>query len=261
MAGPRRQLGAPLQGELFKSRGGKRAGAGRPPKSKRAGSPHKRRPTLKGRYPVHVVLRVVTEMKNLRRRDMYKALRAASVVAAKNPEKFRIIHVSIQNNHVHLIVEAESRMALARGMQSFQISAAKLMNATISVREKRIVRRRGQVFADRYHAEIITSPKQARHTLSYVLNNWRKHKQDELWSAQAWAFDPFSTGIQFPHWSERVDRTFVWSDGELYDPLVVYAPRTWLLSEGWKRHGLINTHEVPSTPKPRAVKRPLATAS
>jgi hypothetical protein len=27
------------------------------------------------------------------------------------------------------------------------------------------------VFPDRYHAEIITSPRQARHALSYVLSN------------------------------------------------------------------------------------------
>ncbi|MGE0548437.1 MAG: hypothetical protein AB7O24_22205, partial [Kofleriaceae bacterium] len=84
------------------------------------------------------------------------------------------------------------------------------------------------------HSKIIKTPSQARRTLAYVLNNWRKHKQDELWGAQTWAFDPFSTGIHFPHWSERVDRTFVWDDGEPYDPLVVYSPRTWLLSEGWK---------------------------
>ncbi|MGE0872914.1 MAG: hypothetical protein AB7P03_30445 [Kofleriaceae bacterium] len=129
------------------------------------------------------------------------------------------------------------------------------MNATISVREKRTVRRRGQVFADRYHAEIITSPRQARHCLAYVMNNWREHKEDQLRATQTWALDLFSTGIHVPHWKERVHQRFVWPSGDPYDPLVVFPPRTWILSEGWKRHGLISAHEIPSAPNPRASKR------
>ena len=47
-------------------------------------------------------------------------------------EDCRIVHLSIQGNHVHLLVEAENRMALARGMQAFEISAAKHINAAVS---------------------------------------------------------------------------------------------------------------------------------
>src|ERR1044071_9241390 len=66
----------PDQLVLFKRRGGKRRGAGRPPKGKRAGSPHKERPFLHARYPVHVTLRVVGAVGNLRRRGVVFPLAA-----------------------------------------------------------------------------------------------------------------------------------------------------------------------------------------
>src|SRR5262252_5814539 len=116
---------------LFKKRGGKRRGAGRPPKGARAGAPHKERPFLHARYPVHVSLRVIGAVGNLRRRCVYQAIREATLTTARR-EDFRIVHVSIQRTHVHLLVEANDRGALSRGMQGFQISAAKHLNAAIS---------------------------------------------------------------------------------------------------------------------------------
>lgn len=103
---------------LFKpGRGGKRRGAGRPPKGPRAGSPHKARPSLSGREPVHVTLRVVSAVGGLRRPDAYRAIREATCTAARRTG-FRIVHLSIQQTHLHLIVEAERKEALASGMQA-----------------------------------------------------------------------------------------------------------------------------------------------
>src|SRR5262245_51073286 len=175
-ASARGRRSEPEQLMLFKARGGKRRGAGRKPKGHRAGSPHKARPALDPRNPVHVVLRVVTAVGSLRRRCAYQAIREATITTARR-EDFRIVHLSLQRNHVHLLVEAKHKDALAAGMQGFQISAAKHLNAAIS-KGRPGPRRRGTVFPDRYHAEIISSPRQARHTLSYIMNNWRKHHED-----------------------------------------------------------------------------------
>ena len=123
-AQPRRRRPEPDQLDLWKKRGGKRRGAGRPPKGPRAGSPHKQRPYLHARYPVHVTLRVVAAVGNLRRRCVYEAIREATLTTARR-ENFRIIHLSVQRTHVHLLVEADDKAALASGMQGFQISAAK----------------------------------------------------------------------------------------------------------------------------------------
>jgi len=238
----------PAQLPLWKPRGSKRPGAGRKPKGPRAGSPHKVRPALAARYPVHVVLRVVGAVGSLRRRFTYRAIREATLTTARR-EDFRIVHLSIQRTHLHLLVEADHKAALASGMQGFQISAAKHLNAAIS-RRRPGPRRRGPVFPDRYHAEIITSPAQTRHVLSYVLNNWRRHREDHREPMARWKIDWYSTAAMFPGWAEYgelEDEPFLWRGPRTYDPLVVYQPRTWLLRAGWRRQGTpISWKEVPS---------------
>ena len=236
---------APEQLVLFARRGGKRRGAGRPPKGARAGSPHKTRPFLHPRYPVHVTLRAISAVGYLRRRCVYRAIREATLTTAPR-EDFRIIHLTIQHNHVHLIVEASDKHALASGMKGFQISAAKHINAAIS-QGRPGPRRRGTVFPDRYHAEIITSPTQARNAVAYVANNFRKHREDQTAPASTWKVDWFSTGIMFPGWAEYGDEPFLWRIPATYDPLITYQPKTWLLREGWKKAGAISCHEIPSS--------------
>ena len=243
---PRRS--EPAQLVLWKQRGGKRRGAGRKPKGRRAGSPHKARPELNARHPVHVVLRVIDAVGSLRRRFTYHAIREATLTTARR-EDFRIVHVSIQRTQIHLLVEADGKRALASGMQGFQISAAKHLNAAISKR-KPGPRRRGPVFPDRYHAQVITSPTQARHALAYVLGNWRKHQEDRKQPMSEWKVDWFSTAAMFPGWAEYgpyEEDPLLWRGPDTYDPLVVYQPRTWLLREGYKKGGPpISTREVPS---------------
>src|SRR5215813_4490226 len=130
-------------------RGGKRRGAGRKPKGARAGERHEARPEFKPCHPLHVVMRVAPEVGSLRRRAMYKALRDATITAALR-ERFRIVHISLQRTHVHLLVEADHKTALTRGMQGFTISAARNINTALGARARR---RRGKVFVDRYHVE------------------------------------------------------------------------------------------------------------
>jgi putative transposase len=251
------------QQELFGPKGGvprtrtavrkKRGRPGRKPNGPRAGSPHAVRPEISARYPVHIVLRVVPAIGSLRKRLMYQALRYATIAAAFGAElraethgAFRIVHISIQRTHVHLLVEADNKLALARGMQGFQISAAKHLNAAASVKaiKEGGTRRRGTVFPDRYHQEIIRNPTQARRALAYVLNNWRKHREDE---SRTWKVDPFSTGALFAGWKERQDASFLWTTPRTYEPLVVYLPSSWLLQKGWLRGGgPFSVYQVPS---------------
>jgi len=93
------------------------------------------------------------------------------------------------------------------------------------------------VFDDRYHPVEIASPTQARNTIAYVLNNWRRHGKDQ---GSKWAVDYYSSGPAFTGWKEL--------DVELptgYQPLPVSRPRTWLLANGWTRAGSISLFEVP----------------
>src|SRR5262245_56762401 len=168
--GPKRHV----QVELFR-RGGKRRGAGRKPKGPRAGVRHEARPEFKAYQPLHVVMRIDPAVGNLRRRKVYKAIRDATVTAAMR-ERFRIVHASLQQDHLHMLVEADHKAALARGMQGFLSSAARNINTTLG---DGVRRRRGKVFSDRYYLRVIKSPTQAHHTIRYLLNNWRHHKEDQ----------------------------------------------------------------------------------
>jgi REP element-mobilizing transposase RayT len=118
-----------VQQELFR-RGGRRRGAGRKPKGARAGERHEARPDFKAYHALHVVMRVAPAVGSLRRRRLYKAMRDATITAAMR-ERFRIVHISLQRDHVHMLVEAEHKAALARGMQGFQISAARNINTAL----------------------------------------------------------------------------------------------------------------------------------
>jgi REP element-mobilizing transposase RayT len=230
----------------LRTRGGRRRGAGRPPRGPRSSEHHKARPVHDHRHPVHVTVRMVDDIASLRHHDMYLQLREATIVTARR-EDFRIIHMSIQRNHLHLIVEADHKEALSRGMQGFSISAAKRVNATIRARTG--VRRTGRVVADRFHARPLTSPRAVRNTLAYVINNWRRHGEDRAGIARAWKVDPFSSGAVFSGWKELEGSPFLWPLRPTYQPLIVFRPRTWLLARGWQEHyPLIATGEVPGRP-------------
>jgi REP element-mobilizing transposase RayT len=182
---------------------------------------------------------------SLRRLDLYRAFRKATQKAARRQD-FRIVHISLQRTHVHLIVEADDRQALSRGMQGFEVSAAKHVNRAFGRRPHGALRR-GAVFSDRYYAEIITSPRQARHTLSYVLNNWRKHREDGNAHRVGWRIDWFSSACAFDGWAEATSDPRVLRAPPNYEPLHVTSPKTWLLNRGWKLHGeTISRLEVPS---------------
>ena len=217
-------------------RGGKRKGAGRKPSGTRARASHAKRPALKPTTPVHITLRVLAVMGVLRRRSLWSALRWATIALASKRDDCRIVQFSVQRDHIHLVVEAQHAKALADGMRAFQISAAKRMNAKLG--------RVGQVFADRYHAEYLTSPRQVRHALAYVVNNWRKHRED-CGDASRWKHDWYSSGWAFFGWKERAGEAFVPLPPEGYEAPLVWLPKTWLLRDGWRRHGLISLHEVP----------------
>ncbi|HEY6037334.1 MAG TPA: transposase, partial [Kofleriaceae bacterium] len=117
---------------------------------------------------------------------------------------FRVVQFSVQRTHIHLLVEANDRLALAKGMQAFGISAAKHINALI--RDEAGKRRRGSVFPDRYHVKILKTPRQVRNCLTYVLNNWRHHGEDQGERCRAWHLDPFSSAVTFEGWKERESR-------------------------------------------------------
>ena len=83
---------------------------------------------------------------------------------------FRIVEFNVLGNHLHLICEAGGALVLGRGVQGFTVRLVRRLN--------RKLKRVGKYFATRYHARSLTSPRDVRNTLRYVLFN-RKHHAAE----------------------------------------------------------------------------------
>ena len=219
--------------------GGKRAGAGRKKTGKRRDPRHRTRPEVTRHQPQHVTLRVVAGLGRLRKRSIYHAVRKAMQRSLER-KNFRVCQVSLQRNHLHFIVEADSKLALQRGMQGLAISAAKRINRLLA-------RRSGKVFEFRFHATRIGSPRQARNALAYVLNNWRRHREDQVNRASTKAaIDPYSSAVRFDGWKEQALASLpIGFNPNMFVPLPVAQPKSWLLTVGWKRHGKISVFETP----------------
>jgi REP element-mobilizing transposase RayT len=184
---------------------------------------------------VHVTKRIRPEVGRLRKRRLQAVLRRAFAAGCERPG-FRICQFSIQGNHIHLICEADSAEALARGIQGWSVRVARGLN--------RVLGRRGPVFADRYHAEIITTPSQTRATLCYVLHNGRRH--GERLDRRLRGADAYSSAWWFDGW-----RDDGWRAGLPPPPEKTVADaRSWLLAKGWRRRGLIAVDEVPAAARP-----------
>jgi len=180
---------------------------------------------------MHVTLRVVKGVPRLRQRRGYQVVRKA-IGRANRLDGARICEVSIQGNHVHLIVEAESREGLTTVMRSFGIAMAKGVNARFE--------RSGRVIEDRYHVVRLKTPAQVRAALAYVLGNWRRHGED-VRGERARA-DRYSSGPFFGGWTVPAPPCIRVQDLPFPDEgaLPTRFARSWLLQRGWRRHGLID---------------------
>src|SRR5262249_16792179 len=122
---------------------------------------------------------------------------------------------SVQGNHIHLIVEAEGKEALSKGMHALGIRLARGVNRASS--------REGRVFADRYHARILKTPTEVRHAVRYVLQNRQKHERQYGRAVHPWYIDPFSSASGEACW---------YVDERYRSALIIAQPRTWLLGRG-----------------------------
>jgi REP element-mobilizing transposase RayT len=184
------------------------------------------RPAFGRETAAHVTVRFVSGLPSLRRNEELFVL-VGVFGKCCDQDGFRIVHFSVQGTHLHLIVEARDRESLTSGMRGLLVRAARDLN--------KLWGRRGPLVAERFHAHLLRVPREARNALAYVLNNAKKH------------------GGYVPH-----DHPDSRSSGRFFDGWLDYAahqipglflpiapPRTWLLTTGWRLHGLIPLALVP----------------
>jgi len=124
---------------------------------------------------------------------------------AKKRAGFRVVQFSVQQNHVHLLVEADDRRTMSSGLRALVARIARGLN--------RVMHASGRRFDDRYHEHILATPTEVRNALHDVLGNRAVHLARRGVDIARHAIDPFSS---------------------VSEPLVK-RPRSWLLREGWTR--------------------------
>ena len=174
-----------------------------------------------------VTLRAVEGLPSFRTPNLYAAFEKA-LRLTRRPD-FRIVEFSVQDNHLHLIVEADSTAARAQGMKSFTVRANRLFNAALG-------RGRGPVWDGRYHFTELETPRQVRNALVYCINNYKKHYGID---DGRMTIDVCSSARWFTGWS--AERTRADDD----DPRPTEEAQSFLLKTGWRKHGLIHPSEAP----------------
>jgi hypothetical protein len=225
-SGRERQLRLPLA--AARTWGGARKGAGRKPRG-RPSMPHTTRPKVDPRHPVQVTIRATPGLPSLRSPQVFAALRHA--IARASVDRFRVIHFSLQQDHGHFIVEGDEARRARGGIHGLAIRLALAVN--------RVLGRKGKVVGDRYHARALTTPRQMRTSLVYVLLNFRKHLRAPA------CIDPRSSGPHFSGWARPPVAASVAAATAL--------PSTWIARIGWLRAGgPLRVEEHPATaPRPR----------
>ena len=213
--------------------GGWRPGAGRP--RGRTKVAHEKREHVAPSHPQHVTLRIVSGLGSLRAARRVAVVRDA--IRRAQRDSFRIVHFNVLGNHLHLIVETPSAKARARGVQGLEIRIARRLNPLLG--------RRGALFADRYHTRALKTPREVRNAIRYVLNNARHHEVEAGMLMERDWVDPCSSGAWFDDWKHPMRGDAPWKRDLLAMPRPTVAPTVWLLTSGWKRHGLIAFDEVP----------------
>jgi REP element-mobilizing transposase RayT len=192
--------------------------------------PHRSRGPIDPRHPCHLTLRLRRGGRSLRAHAPYRAFLDVLRALREQRSDFRVLVHSLQHDHAHLIVEADSAAAFVSGARSLDIR--------LGLRLNRALGRKGKLFSDCYHRHELRTPREVRNAIGYVLNNDRKHEAlrgplplvDEV-------PDPYSSGPWFDGWKEPIARA--------QDPPPVCAPATWLAAVGWKIHGPISRCEIP----------------
>src|SRR4029453_7883166 len=117
----------------------------------------------------------------------------------------------------------------------------------------RVFERKGLALFGRYPLRVLRTPREVRNALAYVLLNARKHWRQRKGAAPPVVLDIASSGAWFDGWKRPPPLA------EPRGSCPVAPARFWLLRKGWRRHGLVDSAEVPgaaycarSAPSPTA---------
>ncbi len=189
--------------------GGRREGSGRK-RIHSQGVGHRKRANVTNRLPLHINFKYKTYVRN---KQCLKLLKRAIVNARSHG--LRIVHFSLQSNHVHLIIECDNNAVLSRGMRSLTVTMAKGL-------------KKGRVQLERYHLHVLRSMRETRNAVQYVLFNQQKHEKGT--SSKVDEYSSLLSNKRVLEWvkifAERTKMTLLIGKRESWDP---DQERTYLL--------------------------------
>jgi REP element-mobilizing transposase RayT len=139
-------------------------GAGRPAKND-AGIRHTSRPLIIKPSSLHLTVKVKHIKADIKNKIILHLLKRAIMNGRR--QGLKIIHFSLEYDHVHLLIEADNNTLLGKGMKAFGVTFAKAIN--------RLRKLRGAVYKHRYHFRRIESCSQLKNVLHYIFNNGIRH--------------------------------------------------------------------------------------
>lgn len=204
-----------LELNLNKGRwGGRRKGSGRA-RIHSKGVAHRTREMVNAKTPMHINFKYRCSIRN---KDCLRILKKAIV----NARRFglRINQFSLQHNHIHLIVEADTNEILTRGMRSLTITFAKRLD-------------KGRVQLERYHLHVLRTIRETKNAIYYVLFNKQKHEKGTCSTV-----DEYGSLYYVNNWKELV-KAFAIKEKmllrirHLKDHWRQDSPKSWLLSRAF----------------------------
>lgn len=142
-----------LKLDIYKGHhGGRRPGSGRK-RIHSKGASHREREQITKRTPLHINFKYRISIKN---KAALQLLKRAMMNGRRHG--LRVLHFSLQHNHVHLIVEADTNDILTKGMRSITVTFAKGLN-------------QGRIQLERYHLHVLKTIQETKNAINYVLFN------------------------------------------------------------------------------------------
>jgi REP element-mobilizing transposase RayT len=173
---------------------------------KRAGRPAKNDPGIRHRSRMkinkptsfHLTIKVRENKADIQSKKLLKALHHA--IGRARLKNLKVVHYTLEYNHVHLLVETNDHRILHAGMQALGISFSKAINKLKSYK--------GSVYKHRYHQRRIGSARELKNVLLYIFNNGRKHKRTTR------RIDPFNSLLVEPrlNFLFPLEAKLIWAD-------------------------------------------------
>lgn len=140
---------------------------------KRAGRPaihdkgirHRKRELILRPRPLHLTVKL--NRADIQNKTILKILRHA--IQRARWKGLRVIHYSLEHDHVHLFAEGENNLILSKAMQGLGVSLSKRINSALKIK--------GQRYKTRYHLRVLKSATEVKNVINYILKNVIKHKR------------------------------------------------------------------------------------